>query len=100
MASINMNSNTFKLVKIFSGIILFPILIVVLAILWPMPQLIPPAKYETVFIKSINIIDVTSGNLLKKANYSTSMEILTFLKLNPIVKSSRALRGLILRLFF
>lgn len=30
-----------------------------------MPHLKPPAKHNTVFIKSINIIDVTSGNLLK-----------------------------------
>lgn len=36
-----------------------------LAILWPMPQLKVPVRHDTVFIQSINIIDVKSGNLLK-----------------------------------
>ena len=58
-----MKSTTFKIIKIFSGILLFPIFIIVLAILWPMPQLVPPARYDTIFIKSINIIDVLSGNI-------------------------------------
>ena len=60
-----MKNKIFKLLKVFSGIILFLFLTIVIAILWPMPKLKPPAKYNTVFIKSINIIDVKSGNILK-----------------------------------
>jgi hypothetical protein len=60
-----MESRILKFLKVFSGIILFLVLTIVLAIVWPMPQLKPPAKHDTVFIKSINIIDVLSGNLLK-----------------------------------
>ena len=39
--------------------------IIIIAILWPMPKLDSPQKFETVFIKSVNIIDVESGNSLE-----------------------------------
>ncbi len=60
-----MKNKIFKLLKVFSGIILFLFLTNVIAVLWPMPLLKPPTKHSTVFIKSINIIDVKSGNILK-----------------------------------
>jgi Amidohydrolase family len=63
-----MKSKIFKFLKVFSGIILFLLLTFALAIVWPMPQLKPPAKHNTVYIKSISIIDVASGNILKNSD--------------------------------
>lgn len=60
-----MKSKVFTLLKFFSGIILFLLITSVVAIVWPMPQLKPPARYNTIFIKSINIIDVKTGDLLR-----------------------------------
>lgn len=60
-----MKNAIFKFLKVFSVIILSIILILFVAILWPMPELKPPAKHNAVFLKSINIIDVKSGSLLK-----------------------------------
>lgn len=60
-----MKNKLFKFLKVFSAIIFFLLLTIVLAIVWPMPQLKPPIKNNSVFIKSINIIDVKSGNVLK-----------------------------------
>lgn len=60
-----MKNKILTFLKIFSGIILFLLLTIVLAVLWPMPQLKPPTKHNTVFIRSINIIDVASGDILK-----------------------------------
>jgi hypothetical protein len=59
-----MKNRIFKFLKVTVGIFLFLVIIIVLAIVWPMPQLKPPARHNTVFIKSINVIDVASGNLL------------------------------------
>ncbi len=84
-----MKKKIFKFLKVFSGIILFLSLTIVLAILWPMPQLKPPTKHNTVFIKSINIIDVTSGNIVKnrdiliKDNVIVAIDTIGILKAHP-----------------
>ena len=54
-----------KFFKIISVIFLLSLIILIIAILWPIPKLDSPKKFETVFIKSITIIDVESGNLLE-----------------------------------
>lgn len=84
-----MKNKILTFLKIFSGIILFLLLTIVLAVLWPMPQLKPPTKPDTVFIKSINIIDVTSGNLLKnrdiliKDNVIVAIDTVGILEAHP-----------------
>lgn len=60
-----MKNKIFIFLKVFSGIILFLLLTIVLAILWPMPKLKSPTKHKSVFIKSTNVVDVKSGNLLR-----------------------------------
>ncbi len=60
-----MKKKAFRFLKIFSSIALLAVAIIIIAILWPMPSLEPVVKHDTVFIKSITIIDVESGNLLK-----------------------------------
>ncbi|MGI8893561.1 MAG: amidohydrolase family protein, partial [Bacteroidia bacterium] len=54
-----------KIFKFLSGTILLLLLAIVLAVLWPMPHLETPKAHRTVFIKSINIIDVQSGDILR-----------------------------------
>ncbi|HEV8051861.1 MAG TPA: amidohydrolase family protein [Parachlamydiaceae bacterium] len=84
-----MKNKIFKFIKVFSGIILFLLLTIVLAILCPMPQLKPPTKHNTVFIKSINIIDVKSGNILEnrdiliKDNVIIAIDTIGILKAHP-----------------
>ncbi len=84
-----MKNKIFKFIKVFSGIILLLLLTIVLAILWPMPQLKPPTKHNTVFIKSINIIDVKSGNILEnrdiliKDNVIIAIDTIGILKAHP-----------------
>ena len=85
-----MKSKIFTFLKIFSVIILFLLLIIVLAILWPMPQLKPPAKHSTVFIKSINIIDVKSGNLLKNRDILIKDNIILAIDTSGILKAHAA----------
>ena len=81
-----MKNKILKFLKIFSGIILFLIITIVLAILWPMPQLKPPARYNTVFIKSINIIDVKSGNILKNRDILIKDEVIIAIDTVGIIK--------------
>jgi len=60
-----MKNILFKFLKVFLGIILMLVLIFVVAVLWPMPHMETPSRQKMVFIKSINIIDVQSGNILE-----------------------------------
>ncbi len=63
-----MRNKLLKFLKILLGTIVFVFLVILLGIYWPMPELKPPAKHNTVIIKSINIIDVKSGNILENRN--------------------------------
>jgi hypothetical protein len=77
-----------KFLKVFSGIILLLLLIIVLAILWPMPHLIPPTRQNTLFIKSINIIDVKSGNILKNRDILVNDNVIIAIDTIGILKAS------------
>ena len=55
-------------IKIIKGFILFVVLISIVmisAILWPMPTIDAPEKHTTILLKSINVIDVETGDVLK-----------------------------------
>ena len=84
-----MKKKIFKFLKVFSGIILLLLLTIVVAFLWPMPHLKPPAKHNAVFIKSINIIDVQSGNILEnrdvliRNNVIVAIDTIGVLKAHP-----------------
>lgn len=60
-----MKTGILRLLKAFAGIILFVSLTIGIAIWWPMPQLKPPAKHHTTFIKSVNLVDVKYGRILE-----------------------------------
>ncbi len=83
-----MKKKILTIIKVCSVIFLLIVSTLVLAILWPMPKLKPPAKFNSVFIKSISIIDVTSGNLLEnrdiliKDNVIIAIDTIGILKAN------------------
>jgi len=84
-----MKNKMFKFLSVFSAILLVLVLTIGLAILWPMPKLKLPTKNNTVFIKSINIIDVKSGDLLRnrdiliKDNVMVAIDTIGILKAHP-----------------
>ena len=82
-----MKNKILTFLKIFSGIILFLFLTIVLAVLWPMPQLKPPIKHNTVFIKSINVIDVKSGDLLKNRDILIKDNVIIAIDTTGILKA-------------
>ncbi len=52
-----------KLTKISFGFVLFLVLVIVVAVLWPLPELPLTEKHDSILVKSINVIDVKSGNI-------------------------------------
>lgn len=83
-----MKSTTIKIVKIFLSMLIFTFFICVLAILWPISQLVPPAKYDTVFIKSIEVIDVLSGNTLKNRDVLLKDNIIVGIDTSGVLQPS------------
>ncbi len=83
-----MKKKIFKFLKVFSGIVLLLLLIIVLAILWPMPHLNPPISHNTVFIRSINIIDVKSGNILENRDILINGNVIIAIDTIGILKAS------------
>ncbi|MBN8650584.1 MAG: amidohydrolase family protein [Cytophagales bacterium] len=72
-----MKRNIFSFLKVFAGITLLLLSTMVLAVLWPMPQLKPPPRHHSIFIKAINIIDVTSGHLLRNRDIIVRDNVIT-----------------------
>ena len=54
-----------KIFKVAAALLLFLIVLFTAAILWPLPEIRVPEIYESTLIKSIDIIDVKSGNVLR-----------------------------------
>ena len=83
-----MKKKAFKFLKIFSAIILLVVVIIITAILWPMPKLAPSINHDIVFIKSITIIDMKSGDILEnrdiliKNNTISAIDTTGILKVN------------------
>ena len=84
-----MKRKILKLFKIISTILILVIVIITMAILWPMPKLTQPIKQSIIFIKSINIIDVNTGNVLKNRdiliinNKINAIDTTGIINLNP-----------------
>ncbi|WP_109300936.1 amidohydrolase family protein [Aquimarina sp. AU474] len=60
-----MKKRIIKISKVFFFSIGILLIIITLGILWPMPSIDTPKKHKTILIKSINIIDVITGKVLK-----------------------------------
>ncbi|WP_343487138.1 amidohydrolase family protein [Allomuricauda sp. d1] len=57
-----------RVLKFLKGLAVFftlLVLVVISAYFWPMPDLEPPIKHDTIIIRSINIVDVESGSILE-----------------------------------
>ncbi|GMN07997.1 amidohydrolase family protein [Croceitalea sp. MTPC5] len=63
-----MKKKLFKSLKAILLVLVFLILAITLGIIWPMSNLSIPQKHHTVLIKSINVIDVKTGDVLEKRN--------------------------------
>ncbi|AXT54492.1 hypothetical protein D1815_01545 [Aquimarina sp. AD1] len=87
-----MKKKLFKFLKILLGILSFLILLIMVGAFWPMPKLILPVKHNTILIKSINIIDVKSGQVLENRNVLIKDNIIAAIdSLEILVKNSNSL---------
>ena len=77
-----------KFLKISSVILLLFVLVITSAVLWPMPKLDPPKKFDTVFIKSANIIDVKSGDILENRDILIKNNIISAIDTSGILKAN------------
>lgn len=84
-----MKNRGLKLLKILAVVFILIIVIITTAILWPMPKLALPIKSDIIFIKSINIIDVKTGDILEKRdiliinNKISAIDTTGIIKVNP-----------------
>jgi len=81
-----MKKKIFKFLKIFSVIFLLLLLVIITAILWPMPKLDSPKKFDVVFIKSVNIIDVKSGDILANRDIIIIDNIISAIDTSGVLK--------------
>ncbi|AKA35376.1 amidohydrolase family protein [Flagellimonas lutaonensis] len=59
-----MKKRLLKLLKVIVGILLLFVAVLIIALYWPLPDLKAPKRYEVLIIKSINVINVQSGEIL------------------------------------
>lgn len=81
-----MKKRAIKFLKIFSSILLLLVVIFITAILWPLPKLEPSIKHDIIFIKSINIIDVKSGDILKNRDILIKNNTISDIDTTGIIK--------------
>lgn len=81
-----MKKKVFKFLKIFSAILLLVAVIIITAILWPMPKLEASINHDIVFIKSINVIDVKSGNILENRDILIKNNKISVIDTTGIIK--------------
>ncbi len=60
-----MKKRLLKLLRIVLGLFLFLTAIVIVALYWPSPTLEVPNRYDILIIKSVNVIDIESGAVLR-----------------------------------
>ncbi len=85
-----MKKKIFKFLKIFSIIFLLFLLVIISAVLWPMPKLNLPKKFDTVLIQSVNIIDVKSGGILENRDILIKNNIISEIDTSGILKANSA----------
>jgi predicted amidohydrolase YtcJ len=81
-----MKKKIFKYLKIFSVIFILLLLVIISAVLWPLPKLDPPKKFDTVLIQSVNIIDVKSGGILENRDILIKNNIISAIDTTGIIK--------------
>ncbi|WP_298899153.1 amidohydrolase family protein [uncultured Psychroserpens sp.] len=87
-----MKRKLFKSLKIILFVLSFLTLIIVIGIIWPISNIIPPQKHHTILIKSINVIDVKTGLVLENRNMLIEGNIITAIDSSEIlVKDSNTL---------
>ena len=57
-----------RIIKIIKGLFLLlgvVLILVISAVLWPLPSIQMPEEYSSILVKSIAIIDIKTGEVLK-----------------------------------
>jgi hypothetical protein len=83
-----MKKKIFKFLKIFSVIFLLLLLVIISAVLWPMPKLNLSKKFDTVLIQSVKIIDVKSGDILENRDILIKNNIISAIDTSGILKAN------------
>ncbi len=87
-----MKRKLLKTLKAILFVLLFLTLVFIIGIIWPMPKLTLLEKHHTVLIKSINIIDIKTGNVLENRNALIVGNVITNIdSLEILVDDSNAL---------
>jgi len=83
-----MKKRRFKKVKIILALLGLILLILISAVLWPMPKLESPDKHTTVFITSVNIIDIESGAILENRDILIRDNVISSIDSSGILQPS------------
>ena len=85
-----MKKKVFKLLKALSILFFLFVLIITIAILWPLPKMEMPEKHGNILIKSVNIIDVQSGDVLTNRDILIEDGIIKSIDSSGVSKSNKA----------
>ncbi|MEO0527168.1 MAG: amidohydrolase family protein [Bacteroidota bacterium] len=87
-----MKRKLLKSLKITLFVLSFLILIIATGVFWPMSNITPPEKRHTVLVKSINVIDIKTGNVLARRNVLIQESVITAIdSLEILVDDANAL---------
>ena len=78
-----------KIVKGFSLFLGLFSIVIISAVLWPMPTIDVPETHTAIFIKSINVIDTETGNILKNRDVLIEGNTIHSIDSTSSVKSSK-----------
>jgi len=82
-----------RIIKIAKGLFLFLgvlIILLISAVLWPMPTIEMPEEHSAILIKSIAIIDVKTGKTLKNRDVLIQGNIIRSIDTLGIIKASKS----------
>ena len=82
----DMRKKLVKLLKVLSAILLLFFLILAIAVIWPMPKLATPEKYDSILIKSVNVIDVESGNIIENRDILIKDNLISVIDTSGMLK--------------
>lgn len=85
-----MKKALFKILKAFLLLLLLLIIVVVSAVLWPLPKFEVPENHKVVLIKSINIIDVKTGEILLNRDIRIKDDKITNIDITGILNATKS----------
>ncbi len=83
---IKMKKRVLKVLKVLSILLLLLAIVITTAILWPLPKLNTPEKHNSILIKSVNIIDIKSGEILVNRDILIKDNTIKFIDTVGVIK--------------